>query len=244
MDPQKELKINLGTNIFGIDGWVNIDGDARLLVGSNKVLKAMVKALIKAHILNVPIDVILTPPPNFRHINLLKCRLPFKSGSVSYCYTSHFIEHIPRPKAAMLMKEVHRVLKPNGMIRLVVPDLELVAKNYYDAINGDKAAIGWWKEKWPEFDGPTQKFNAFFFKFAKEDVKYLGFKSPFTRLLKRVFVPDMGHQWMYDFYDLKSMLSEAGFKGITRARFKVGKVPDAARLDNREDESIYVEARK
>lgn len=46
--------------------------------------------------------------------------LPFQSDSLDYLCSSHLLEHLPNPVAAIL--EWHRVLKPGGYLYLVVPD--------------------------------------------------------------------------------------------------------------------------
>lgn len=48
------------------------------------------------------------------------CHLPFRSNSLDYVATSHVLEHVANPVAALL--EWHRVLISGGIIYLVVPD--------------------------------------------------------------------------------------------------------------------------
>lgn len=50
------------------------------------------------------------------------------------------------------------------------------------------------------------------------------------------------HKYMYDFASLSAMLANAGFKEIEQQSFQTGKTPDLARLDNRPEDSLYVEA--
>jgi len=52
------------------------------------------------------------------------------------------------------------------------------------------------------------------------------------------------HQYMYDFELLSAALHEAGFVGVTRCTFRQGRVPDLRILDNRPEETLYVEAQK
>lgn len=52
------------------------------------------------------------------------------------------------------------------------------------------------------------------------------------------------HKYMYDFELLGAKLKEAGFTAITRCRYREGHTPDLAVLDNRPDETLFVEARK
>ncbi len=52
------------------------------------------------------------------------------------------------------------------------------------------------------------------------------------------------HKYMYDFQMLASILEDLGFRNITRCQFRVGKVADIDILDNRADESLFIEASK
>lgn len=50
--------------------------------------------------------------------------LPFDSGCFDLVYSSHFLEHLPRTHVQGFLLECLRVLKPGGVIRLVLPDSE------------------------------------------------------------------------------------------------------------------------
>jgi len=61
--------------------------------------------------------------------NLLK-RLPIKQEIADLVYSSHFLEHIPRSKVNDFLSEILRILKPGGVVRFVLPDLENMANSY------------------------------------------------------------------------------------------------------------------
>lgn len=61
--------------------------------------------------------------------------LPFESNSFENCYTSHMLEHLRRDDADFLISECNRVLIPDGILRIVVPDLESIAREYLAALN-------------------------------------------------------------------------------------------------------------
>ena len=50
------------------------------------------------------------------------------------------------------------------------------------------------------------------------------------------------HKYMYDFALLSEALSSAGFHDIRRCGYRQGATPDLEALDNRPDESLFVEA--
>jgi predicted SAM-dependent methyltransferase len=56
--------------------------------------------------------------------------LPFADEVFDAVYCSHVLEHLPRQEAANLLWHMHRVLRPGGAIRVVVPDLETLAREY------------------------------------------------------------------------------------------------------------------
>lgn len=56
--------------------------------------------------------------------------LPFSSEFATVCYSSHVLEHLDRPSARNLIAECFRVLEHGGVIRLVLPDLEALAREY------------------------------------------------------------------------------------------------------------------
>ena len=64
--------------------------------------------------------------------------LPFPDESFDVVYHSHLLEHIPQAAAGVLMSECTRVLKPGGTIRILVPDLEQIARLYLDKLSTAK----------------------------------------------------------------------------------------------------------
>jgi len=62
-------------------------------------------------------------------INLLR-PFPFPDNTFDVVYHSQFIEHLPHEKALTFMGECHRILKPNGVLRVVTPDLHNQAVEY------------------------------------------------------------------------------------------------------------------
>lgn len=75
--------------------------------------------------------------------NLLK-GIPFLDNSFEVVYHSHILEHFPRDQASFFMSECFRILQPGGVLRVVVPDLERIVKEYIHfldkALQGDAAA--------------------------------------------------------------------------------------------------------
>lgn len=57
-------------------------------------------------------------------------------NSYEAVYSSHVLEHLPRNIAPRVCCEFHRILKIGGVLRLAVPDLEVIASNYLLALQG------------------------------------------------------------------------------------------------------------
>jgi predicted SAM-dependent methyltransferase len=70
--------------------------------------------------------------------------IPMPDNSFDAVYHSHVLEHFPKEKALPFIKECHRVLRMDGVIRVAIPDLEQIAVNYLKqmtlALNGEKEA--------------------------------------------------------------------------------------------------------
>lgn len=56
--------------------------------------------------------------------------IPFPDASFDVVYHSHLLEHLPKSAAEPFLKECYRVLRPKGILRVVVPDLEQIARTY------------------------------------------------------------------------------------------------------------------
>jgi SAM-dependent methyltransferase len=82
----------------------------------------------------INLDIYSSSPEVIAHD--LRKPLPFSDSSFDACYSSHVVEHFAQQDAKELIQECARVLKPNGIIRVVVPDLEIIAKNYLYTLEG------------------------------------------------------------------------------------------------------------
>ena len=60
---------------------------------------------------------------NVQRVNILD-GLPFKDNSMDAIYCSHFLGHITEQQAIFVLSESKRLLKHNGICRIVVPSLE------------------------------------------------------------------------------------------------------------------------
>lgn len=68
-------------------------------------------------------------------INILK-GLPYSDNSFDVVYSSHFLEHLTKKQADFVLVEIFRVLKQRGIVRIVVPDLENICREYLEILSG------------------------------------------------------------------------------------------------------------
>lgn len=76
---------------------------------------------------------IASDDPAVMSVDIMK-GLPFASSSVTACYSSHVLEHMPRSAVDELLQECFRVLRSGGVLRLVVPDLETIVRAYLETL--------------------------------------------------------------------------------------------------------------
>lgn len=64
----------------------------------------------------------------------LRSRLPFADAGFGAVYHSHVLEHLDAATGEAMLAECFRVLKPGGVLRVVLPDLELLCRWYFEAL--------------------------------------------------------------------------------------------------------------
>ena len=119
--------------------------------------------------------------------------LPLPERTFAYAFGEHVIEHIAEPKVAGLLAELHRILAPGGVLRLVTPDLRKLIELYEDRSSeisrADYSAwLGGLTGK--RYDQPAQLLN--------DNLRL------------------WGHRHIYDEDDLRARLLAAGFASVER----------------------------
>src|SRR2546423_13095716 len=51
---------------------------------------------------------------------------PFDAATFAYVYCEHMIEHMTYQQGLHMLREVYRVLKPGGVLRLVTPSIQFL----------------------------------------------------------------------------------------------------------------------
>jgi predicted SAM-dependent methyltransferase len=85
--------------------------------------------------------------PSVRVHDLLK-PIPYADQSFDVVYHSHVLEHFPREQGLAFLRECYRLLRPGGVIRVAVPDLERIARLYLEALEKATDGIPGWADKY------------------------------------------------------------------------------------------------
>src|ERR1051326_2208138 len=111
-------RVNLGCGPSAPLGWLNVDGSWNAWFTHHRHLRHSLELVGVINARNQGADWQVSPL-----VHDLSQPLPFAENSISAVYASHVLEHLYRSQAVALLSECKRVLKPGGVLRLVVPDL-------------------------------------------------------------------------------------------------------------------------
>lgn len=138
-------------------------------------------------------------------------------------YHSHLLEHLDRDAAVAFLEESYRVLRPGGIVRIVVPDLELIVRRYVsslDAALNDSGAAATHDES----------IASIYEQSVRREGVGTAHQPAFIRLIERVVLGDARrkgetHQWMYDRVSLRIKLETVGFREVTLHSFDTSGYP-------------------
>ncbi|MBD2570586.1 class I SAM-dependent methyltransferase [Anabaena lutea] len=82
------------------------------------------------------------PAPHIHYVRAIDNLAPFKDNSVDLIYACHCLEHFSYNRVPLVISEWHRVLKDNGILRISVPDFDLLIKIYNDCDQNLDSIIG------------------------------------------------------------------------------------------------------
>lgn len=123
----KILNLGCGHKVSPHPDVVNIDWSMYVRVRTKPILNALANA-----VLDGPRRERLRRMPDNIMAHDLSKGIPFGDGTVDAVFHNNVLEHLDREVAEAFLVECHRVLKPAGIHRIVVPDFELAARQYLD----------------------------------------------------------------------------------------------------------------
>lgn len=211
-----DLRVNVGCGASPTPGWVNIDNSITVRLSQRP---AVTRAARLFGVLDEEQSRFSRVARQHAIRSGSALRIPLRSTSASVIYASHMLEHLDRREANRFLAEARRVLQPDGILRLVVPDLEYHLRVYSQGGDAD----------------------------AFMDATDLGRANAGTvrARLKLVLIGDRQHKWMYDGASLARLVRDAGFRDPIVLPPGETTIPDPGVLDlaERRGESLYLEAR-
>ena len=147
-------------------------------------------------------------PANIRYGDVIK-GLPVPQASAERVYASHVLEHLALRDCRTALRNVLRYLRPGGVFRFVVPDLEFYVRKYTASEQPDAASVFMAETILGEQEGTR------------------GFRS-----LPRALFGRSQHLWMWDYKNFAYELASAGFTAIRRAGFGDSGDPAFAQVEN------------
>jgi predicted SAM-dependent methyltransferase len=141
--------------------------------------------------------------------------LPLESDSTDYAVSIHALQELTIPELVPALAELGRVLRPGGVLRLVLPDL---AKGIQAYLCG--------QDDYFQMDGGQAR-------------------SPGGRFIVHMLWHGYSRTlFTADF--VEELLVKAQFQDVVECRYRqtASQFPEIVQLDNRERESLYIEATK
>lgn len=203
------MKLNLGCGSCVLDGWVNVD----------YALGARVMKIPFFRALNRKVKLFNLDWNEKIFLHDLTKTFPWPDSSIDIIYSSHTLEHFSKMDGRKFLKECRRVLRKNGIIRIVVPDLR---HNVVEYIEGRVYA-----------DDFVEKLGVLYGNSNKALKKRL---APFF---------EFPHKCMYDNLRLLEILNEIGFEASARGVFDsdIGEIR-LVEVEGRAKNAVIAEGRK
>lgn len=179
----------------------------------------------------------------------LRKGIPFGDGAADAVYHSHLLEHLDREAVPGFLAEVKRVLKPGGIHRIVVPDLETDARAYVASLDAALAGTSSAEEH-------EQAVRVLIEQMVRREAYWTAQRTGVRRKVENAVLGDARkrgetHQWMWDRVSLPAELLAAGFTDPQVLTNTQSQIPDwrSYGLDETPEGaeykpgSLYVEAR-
>ena len=209
-------RIHLGSWVHAPETWINIDASWSARLAKYPRLRGLVKATKLA-----PAGLFETDwPPNIV-VHDLRKPLPFPDGFSPAIYGSHVLEHVYFVEAKRLLAECFRVLEPGGILRLVVPDLRAIVREYLGETPFPDSA--------ESSTRPADRVN--------ERLAMRPPAPPRGNPLYRAYsaAKDLhSHKWMYDADSLAGHLRAAGFVDVREMGYNESRIAGIDEIERRE----------
>lgn len=241
----KILNLGCGTKISSHPDVLNVDWSIYLRLKRNRVFRSVAPLFVRGERL----ERFRSIPDNILLHDLTK-RLPFADNSVDVVYHSHLLEHLDKEAARGFLLEVKRVLRPEGLHRIVVPDMETVCRSYVAHIAICDGNPG-------ESDNHDSYIAAIIEQAVRKEAHGTSLQHPFRRFIENAALGGAKqrgetHQWMYDRINLRMLLIRLGYTRAQVQSYDQSLIPEWQQYGLDRDEggneykpgSVYMEATK
>lgn len=135
----RPVLVNLGAGATVAPGWINVDASMTSLAAAlpEPLLRLAVRYGTARRWMNDEELISRLKSGVFRHADIAK-RLPLPDECADAVYTGHTLEHLYREDSERLLREILRVLKRGGVVRINVPSLEEIIK-FFEEGNSEAA---------------------------------------------------------------------------------------------------------
>jgi SAM-dependent methyltransferase len=247
-DAAGRAMLNLACGTFMDPAWNNLDFSPYALLPRYPLLTEVLRGV--GFLSDERYARLRSIDPNIIRWNLAR-GIPFDRDSFDVVYHSHFLEHLERKSALDFLAECRRVLRPGGILRIVVPDLELLTRLY-------RASVERLNEETVEAElGHEEAIAGIFDQFVRMESAGTSGQKRWVAKIERVVRGGAAkagelHRWMYDQHSLSRILRRLGFREVRRHSASTSAIADWDRcpLDRNPDgtpckpKSLYVEAMK
>ncbi len=127
---------------------------------------------------------------------------PVQSDSFDYVFSEHHIEHINYKDAQFMLKEVFRIMKKGGVMRICTPDLNRYMKTYFEEDAMNAPFVSEVLEKWIK----SGFYN------AKNYIPAPG-QENISFFVNDIFL-NYEHKFIYDAQTLIKLLKDTGFSEV------------------------------
>ena len=118
------IYVHYGCGSFTPNEWINFDVSPSLRIQRTPVLGWLLKSKLHAVFAD-----------NVKYGNIIDGLPGIKENSCEGVYCSHVLEHLSLNDFRTALKNTYGILKPGGIFRCVVPDLEHAARVYIRALD-------------------------------------------------------------------------------------------------------------
>jgi SAM-dependent methyltransferase len=185
----------------------------------------------------------------------LRKGIPYPDNTFHAVYHSHFLEHLDTSASELFLRECYRVLRPGGVLRIVVPNLEYYINLYNSSLCSLYAAVDISARAQIE----NHKKSIFLLLNQLIDHEPTGTAEQ-KHLYRKIELWIRGttsqtgemHRWMYDSFTLHQLFEDTGFRDITKnshntsriTRWKEWKLDSQNDFTPKKPESLYMEGIK